>query len=57
MCGRMVADKHGDAGILEAVNGAIHEMDCSEVASPYQTNDISDAATVALIALLPLTEN
>ncbi|MDO8811267.1 MAG: hypothetical protein Q7J38_04475 [Gallionella sp.] len=33
----MVADKHGDAGILEAVNGVIHEFDYGEAASPCQT--------------------
>jgi hypothetical protein len=36
----MVADKHGDAGIFEAVNGAIHEFDCSEATSLCQTNGI-----------------
>jgi hypothetical protein len=36
MHGRMIADKHGDAGIFEAVNGAIHEVNYGEAASPCQ---------------------
>jgi hypothetical protein len=37
MHGRMIADKHGDAGVFEAVDCAIHELDCGEAASPCQT--------------------
>jgi hypothetical protein len=33
----MIADKHSDAGVFEAVDGAIHEFDYGEAASPCQT--------------------
>jgi len=37
MHGRMIADKHSDAGVFEAVDGAIHGFDYGEAASPCQT--------------------